>query len=475
MPFLRRLTLLLLSLAALLPSVPGGEIGPFTGPEADAEAARLHERANAYVQNVTEGLYSYAYIQFHWKRAGSNLDRIARAYPSSPTAAELKAGRLALGAFAPDYFKNRVLPRLEEKKVASFDAINCAIFLYNLPANRDPAAKRQLLASIIQTLCRQTRWGEALGFPVLDSERPWLWNEVVRQTSIYHNDKLTTELLTNILAEQKPVLLATVAEGLAFRGEKPADLEAFLKKEGDTPALRAAMFAGLVRREIPIQRALALGLPLKGLYDGVDGVQVPEQSADLPAFLATIPAGPDHDSARRNYAHCLAALGRLDEARALLPPAQQPALAFSYAVHLVVHEDYARARDLPATMSLDEPLAAQFRLRLLELLSEFAPAKEVAAFRATLPAGDAAAATYREFRGSMFAHQKPLLVREHTFASLPLSDPNQLGRLICEWSLTPNRNLRGVAPWDAVVFKFAPGFENLPPPKDKKKVEAAGR
>jgi hypothetical protein len=66
-------------------------------------------------------------------------------------------------------------------------------------------------------------------------------------------------------------------------------------------------------------------------------------------------------------------------------------------------------------------------------------------------------------------------VREFSFARLPLQDPNLTGRLICEWSLTPNRALRGAAPWDAVVFKFAPGFANLPEPKDQNKVEAAGR
>ena len=93
MPSLRRSLLLLLSLAAVSLPAFGGEIGPFTGPEADAEAARLYERGNAFVNNVTEGLYSYAYIQFHWKRASANLDRIARAYPSSPTAAQLQAGQ----------------------------------------------------------------------------------------------------------------------------------------------------------------------------------------------------------------------------------------------------------------------------------------------------------------------------------------------------------------------------------------------
>jgi hypothetical protein len=469
------LRLIALALPALLPPAFAAEIGPFTGPEADAEAARLYEHANDFVNNVVEGKYSYAYMQFHWKRAGSNIDRIVRAYPSSPTAAQLKAGALKVGAFTPEYFKERVLPRLEEKKVASFDAINCAIFLYYLESNRDETAKNDLLSAIIQTLCRQIRWGEALGFPVLDQERPWLWNEVIRQTTIYHNDKLTAELLTNIMAEQKPVLLATVAEGLAFRGEKPADLEAFLRKEGDTPALRAAIFTGLARRELPIQRARALQLPLKGIYDGVDGVQVPEQSADLPAFLATIPAGPEQAGAVRTYARYLAALGRLAEARQLLPPAEHAALAFSYAGYLVVNEDYDQARALPEAFGLDAGLDVRFRLHLLELLAEYAPDKEAAAWRARLPAAEAATAVYREFHGLMFARHKPLVIREHSFSNLALTDPNQIGRLVCEWSLTPDRNLRGAAPWDAVVCKFAPGFAQLPPPKDKKKVEAAGR
>lgn len=476
MLFLRRLPFLLLFLAVSLLPAPGGEIGPFTGPEADAEAARLAQRANDYVNNVVEDLYSYAYIQFHWKRAGSNFDRILRAYPSSPTAAQLRAGTLNVGPFAPVYFKERVLPRLEEKKVASFDAINCAIFLYNLPANVDAAAKRELLAAIVQTLCRQIRWGEALAFPVLDHERPWLWNEVIRQAVIYRNDKLVAELLTNIIPAQKSLLLATVAEGLAFRGETAAELEAFLKKEGDTPALRAAIFNGLLRRELPIQRALTAKRPLKGLYDGVDGIQLPEQPGmDLAAWLQAIPAGPERDDASRNYAHHLANLGRIDEARALVPADRQAALAFSLAGHLASRGDYAAAQQLPATFALRGDQADQFNLRLLELLAEFAPEPEIAAVRARIPAALAAAATFREFHGYLFSTERQLVVRNRSFADLNLTDPNLVGRLICEWSLTPNRTLRGAAPWDAVVFKFAPGFENLPPPKDKKKVEAAGR
>ena len=472
---LRRLSPVFLFLALILPRALGAEIGPFTGPEADAEAGRLYDRAVAYVDNVVEGQYSYSYMQFHWRRASANIDRILRAYPSSPTAEQVRTGKLILGPYAPLYFKERVLPRLEEKKVAAFDAINCAIFLYGLENNQDAAGKTRLLASIIQTLCRQVRWGEALGFPVLDQERPWLWNEVIRQTAIYHNDKLTDELLTNITAEHKPGLLATVAEGLAFRGETPADLEKFLAKEGDTPALRLAIFLGLIRRELPIQRALAASRPLKGLYSGVDGIQKPEQNADLPAWLQTIPAGPDRIGADRNYAHYLANLGRLDEARRLVPADQQAGLAFSYAAHLVDTGEFDTAQTLPATFSLNDTQTGQFHLRLLELLAQFGPDKDAAALRATIPAAFATEAEYREFRGRILSTEKHLLVREHSFANLPLTDPNLVGRLVCEWSLTPNSALRGAAPWDAIVYKLAPGFDNLPPPKDKKKVEAAGR
>ncbi len=472
---IRRLLSALLLLASIFSRVLGAEIGPFTGPEADAEAGRLYDRAVAYVNNVVEGQYSYSYMQFHWRRASANIDRILRAYPSSPTAEQLRTGKAVLGPYTPVYFKERVLLRLEEKKVASFDAINCAIFLYGVETNLDAAGKKQLLAAIIQTLCRQIRWGEALGFPVLDNERPWLWNEVLRQTTIYRNDKLTDELLTNITAEHKPELLATVAEGLAFRGETPSSLEKFLATEGDTPALRLAIFLGLIRRELPIQRALAAQRPLKGLYSGVDGIQKPEQNADLPAWLQTIPTGPERADAGRNYAHYLAALGRLDEARRLLPSDQQAHLASSYAAHLVDIGDFDAAQTVPATFGLSDAQTDQFRLRLLELLAEWGPDNDVAAVRAKIPAAFATEADYREFHGRILSTEKHLMVREHTFANLPLTDPNLVGRLVCEWSLTPNRALRGAAPWDAIVYKFAPGFENLPPPKDKKKVEAAGR
>jgi len=453
-------------LVSALTAAPEG-IGPFSGPEADAEAARLHRNAKDFVQNVVEPDYSYAYMQFYWKRAGSNIDRIVRAYPSSPTAAQIGRGELRVGPFDPGYFKERVLPRLEEKKVASFDAINCAIFLYNLESNTDAAGREALLAEIVRALCRQIRWGEALAFPVLDEQRPWLWETVIRQSAIYRNDELTKELLTNIVPEAKPRLVVATAEGLAFRGDPPEALEKFLAEHAQIPAARLAALRGLVRREIQIERAVQLRQPLKGLYDGVDGVQKPEQRADLAAFAATVPPALAADAGRL-LARYHAGAGRWDEAQRLAP--RDAGAAAAYLEYLVLHERYSEA------VALAAPLGAAENSALLVALARAGRAVEAAAVRSRLTSAlGPAQSEFTEFRGRMHSTDQQLVVRERTFADLALSDPNLTGRLICEWSLTPNRTLRGATPWDAVVFKFAPGFDNLPPPRDRKKVEAAGR
>lgn len=462
MPIARLALAALLLLPLALHAARSG-IEVFDGPAADAEAARLFEHADDFVANVTEGRYSYAYIQFHWRRASANLDRIRTAYPNSPIAKRLVAGELTVGGFVPKYFKERVLPRLEEKKVGAFDAVNCAIFLYGLETNTDASGKKRLLESIVETLCRQIRWSEALDFPVLDADRPWLWNIVVRQAAIYRHDKLVDELLANIFPAAKPLLLASVAEGLAFRGEKPADLEAFLAANGNSPALRLAALRGLVRREIQIERAVRANKPLKGLYDGVDAVQKPEQRADLTTFSSSV---PDRAAANELLARYFAAIGAEAEARRL---AWTPDVHAAYLENLVLHERYDEVLHQAARLS------AETQAKTLVALVRAGAANEAARLRDELTRRIGPdAATYHEFRGRMFASEPQLLVREHSFSDLALRDPNLTGRLICEWSLTPNRSLRGAAPWDAVVFKFSPGFENLPEPLDKRKIKASG-
>src|SRR5581483_8443920 len=97
MPF-RKLSLLVLAgLAAA--SLHAANLDGSPPAVGDDEAARLYREANDYVTNVTEGGYSYAYIQFYWRRADSFLSRAMRVYPDSPTAQELKAGRLKVGPF----------------------------------------------------------------------------------------------------------------------------------------------------------------------------------------------------------------------------------------------------------------------------------------------------------------------------------------------------------------------------------------
>jgi hypothetical protein len=56
---------------ALLPALAFA--APADPAEDAAEAKRLYDSAHDYVVNINEGPYSYAYIQFHWKRSQANM------------------------------------------------------------------------------------------------------------------------------------------------------------------------------------------------------------------------------------------------------------------------------------------------------------------------------------------------------------------------------------------------------------------
>jgi hypothetical protein len=107
-------------------------------------------------------------------------------------------------------------------------------------------------------------------------------------------------------------------------------------------------------------------------------------------------------------------------------------------------------------------------LKVIELYAEAGQTSEAekarTAFASDFSAG-ADDAGLAEFRGQMVSTEVPLEARKDTFADLPISDPCVMAVAIMEWSLTPNRSQRGATPWDAVVARFAGGFDNLPKPK----------
>src|ERR1700685_1150416 len=179
---------LLSILAAALALTARGQVPNLDGstPQVgNAEAVRLYAEANAYVTNMAEGQYSYSYLQFYWKRAQANVDRIRRVYPDPPPAAAMARGELKLGPYELGYFRERVLYNLELKQLGSFDDVNCAIFLYGLKENRSDAQRDEALERILEVLARRQRWGEALRFPVLAAHRPLLLRTIFRVAAFY--------------------------------------------------------------------------------------------------------------------------------------------------------------------------------------------------------------------------------------------------------------------------------------------------
>ncbi len=160
MSFRFRPTLLItLALLAAIPAFVAAS------PEDDAEAQRLYERANDFVANIAEDGYSYSYVQFHWKRAQANLDRIMEVYPDTPVGHAIKSGQLKLGSYDLPYFKERVLYRLEEKRLAASDYIYCSVFLTNIDDQRWDRARVDAVLKIIEVLSRQKRWERGAQVP----------------------------------------------------------------------------------------------------------------------------------------------------------------------------------------------------------------------------------------------------------------------------------------------------------------------
>lgn len=461
--FLRTKRSLVVLLCCFASTVSTSLLHAETTKAEEEEAQQLYSRANDYVAHIGETGFSYAYVQFYWKRAQSNLDRILRVYPQTLPGRQLRSNELKIGPYELAYFKERVLPRLEEKKTAAFDAVYCAIFLYNLDQKRQDAERTAAMESIVEILCRQNRWNEALAFPVLDRQRILLHATVFRVAARFNEQKVMKELLAKATPAEKAIYWPIQGEALALNGVPRNEIDRFIRDHPEAE-VKQAIFSGMVSREIDIQRATTLHLSIKdsipkthysvsklAVRDDIDAVAqhyFPQPSPEVEALLGRYRA----------------ALGRKPQPEATLDE------HLAYLDYLATVEKFDEiAPYLNATrLSSTDRRAAE--LKGIELLAghsrqvDEGAAHAIGAFRKNEP-GDAV--TLADFRGQMNATDGHLTVREHTFSDLKMKDPCVVAQLILEWSLTPNRAIRGAAPWDSIVQNFLPGYDNLPLPKSK--------
>jgi hypothetical protein len=463
MPNRTCLLCILIPALALSTRLRAGNMDGSSAEVGNEEAVRLYVEANDFVTNMAERQYSYDYLQFYWKRAQGNIDRIRRVYPDSPTALELARGDKMIGPYKLDYFKERVLYNLELKRIGAYDDVNCAIFLYGLKEGRNDAIRDATLEDIVEVLARRQRWGEALRFPVLKVHRPLLLRSIYRIAAFYDQTDIMKQMdkLTTPYEKQAAGFDEIQAEALALGGGPRAKLYKFV---ADHPAdgVRSAALRGIVEREMMIRHAevthekftdtvttVHLVARHVKLRDNVAEVAAqlypdsPDSAAPLVAvYGASQGASPDAGSpveARLAYLRFLADAGRFDELGA-----------------------YCSGGGLSA----DDRRAC--RLMAIELYAEAGRADDAEQARKEFAAGgegDANEAGLAEIRGTMDAPDPQLVVRADTFAEVPITDPCVMATAIMDWSLTPNRSQRGATPWDAVVAKYAGGFENLPKPK----------
>lgn len=435
-------------------------------PAADEEEARLlYSRANDAVSNISERDYSYAYIQFYWRRAQSNIDRVLRVYPETAIGRQLVSGALKVGPYDLNYFRERLLPRLEEKRVASFDAVNNAIFLYNRERPAVDADKIAAFESIVEVLSAQRRWSEALGFPLVNDDRGLLIATVFRVAARLDNAPLVAELLANTTPSEQTRLWPILGEAYALVGRPRSDIIQLLD-EHPGEDVRLAVLNGMVEREIRIQRVAALRLPPS------------EEIRTSHYTLKNLDVRDDIESVARTFfpGSNPAATALVERYRASLgnqPPANASPLAHAaYIDHAADLEKFEALDTYVAAASLPKTVAAT----LVRAFHRAGRIDEGGKVQARIVASGVLTADEAElaaFRGRIESSEVPLTVRQNTFSDLPIKDPCVLAVALMEWSLTPNRSIRGAAPWDSVVYRFQPGFENLPLPLSKEVGEAS--
>jgi hypothetical protein len=460
-----RLSLFSLAVAALaLPlAAPAANLDGSSTAAGNEEAVRLYREANDFVSNMAEKDYSYDYLQFYWKRAQGNIDRIRLVYPDSPTAAAMARGELKLGTYPLDYFKTRVLYNLELKRLGAFDDVNCAIFLYGRDESRSDARRNEALSNILEVLARRQRWEEALRFPVLAAHRPLALHSIFKVAAFYGVKDMIKKMSAQAspaerkAAEFDPLL----AEAMALQGSPRADLYKFVDEHPDE-AVRKAALSGIIEREVLIHRMETLRISFANSIQTIHlVVQHPEVRDDVVSMAPKL-FGGSMDEAAPQLAVYFASRGKAPAASDL------PEAHLAYLQYLA---DAGRMGDV-ATYVRDSGLSGESRhsceLKVIEIYAAAGETSEAEAARKAFapefsPGADEAALA--EFRGRLASTDAPFEARKNSFADLPIADPCVMAVAIMEWSLAPNRSQRGATPWDAVVARYAGGFDNLPAPK----------
>jgi hypothetical protein len=463
MPTRTRLLSLLVAALALQTGVEGANLDGSSPTVGNGEAARLYAEANDYVSNMAEKDYSYDYLQFYWKRAQANIDRIRLVYAGSPTASALARGELKLGPYSLDYFKTRVLYNLELKRLGAFDDVNCAIFLYGRVETRSDGRRDEALSNILEVLARRQRWEEALRFPVLAIHRPLALHSIFKVAAFYGVDDMVKKMTSQTTpAERKAAGFdPLLAEAIALQGKARADLYKFVDDHPDN-AVREAALSGIVEREILIHRMEKLHVSFANAIQTVHIVVQNTSMRDDVVAVAPRLFNGSLDAAAPQLAVYFASQGKAPASADLLE---------AHLAYLQYLADAGRVGDV-ATYVRDNRLTQKTRrgcqLKVIEIYAEAGESSEAeAARKAFAPefTPDADEAALAEFRGLMDSTEAPFEAKKNSFADLPITDPCVMAVAIMEWSLAPNRSQRGATPWDAVVARFAGGFDNLPKPK----------
>jgi hypothetical protein len=463
MPTRRRLLSLLIAALALQTGAEAANLDGSSAEVGNAEAARLYTEANAFVSNMAEKDYSYNYLQFYWKRAQADVDRIRLVYADSPTSAALARGELKLGVFPLDYFKSRVLYNLELKRLGAFDDVNCAIFLYGRDEARNDAKRDEALADILEVLARRQRWEEALRFPVLAAHRPLALHSIFKVAAFYGVGNMVAKMSAQVTpAERKAAGFdALLAEAMALQGRPRSELYKFVAEHPDE-AVRKAALSGIIDREILIHRMERLHISFTNAIQTVHTVVQNTSMRDDVIAVAPNLFNGNLDAAAPQLAIYFASQGKAPA------PADMTEAHLAYLQFLA---DEGRMGDVATYISdnsLTKAARGSCQLKQIEIYSRAGERSEAEAARKAFspdfsPGADDAGIA--EFRGRIDSTEAPFEARKNSFADLPVSDPCVMAVAIMEWSLSPSRSQRGETPWDAVVARFAGGFDNLPKPK----------